>query len=146
MTQAGKEPWKRSAQYADQKRQERTALRRQVDDGREDEDEESGEIWLGHRDPRISQSEWTARRNELRFLKDPLEVANFVRKELQKDKVNEMVQLVRMASHSMKVVVSWNHIVDYYMAHERISEALKLYNEVRIDLRMPIPLLMMMDR
>ena len=75
-------------------------------------------------------NEWNARRRELQYLKDPLEVASFVKKELGKDKATAMLQLVRMASHSMQVVVSWNHIIDYYMAKERLSEALKVYNEV----------------
>ena len=92
-------------------------------------------MWLGKRDPRMPTKEWNARRRELQYLKDPLEVAGFVKKELGKDKATEMVQLVRMASHSMQVVVSWNHIIDCYMAKERVSEALKVYNEVSCDPR-----------
>ena len=87
-------------------------------------------MWLGKRDPRVSQSDWMARKRELQYLKDPLEVAGFVRQQLNKDKVTEVLQLVRMASHSMQCIVSWNHIIDYYLAKERISDALKVYNEV----------------
>jgi pentatricopeptide repeat protein len=87
-------------------------------------------MWLGKRDSRIPTKEWNARRRELQYLKDPLEVAGFVKQELGKDRVSEMLQLVRMASHSMQCVVSWNHIIDYYAANERVSDALRVYNEV----------------
>lgn len=85
---------------------------------------------LGKRDPQMSDSEWNRRKRELRHLQDPLELATFVQNELRKDKITEMLQLVRMASHSMQCIVSWNHIVDYYLAHERVNDALKVYNEV----------------
>lgn len=78
----------------------------------------------------MTPQERTARTKELQYLKDPLEVANFVKKELGKDKAKEMLQLVRMASHSMQCIVSWNHIINYHLERERISEAMKVYNEV----------------
>lgn len=87
---------------------------------------------LGKRDPTISETDWNNRKRELRHLQDPLELANFVRKELGKGKATEMLQLVRMASHSMQCVVSWNHIIDHYLAQERVNDALKVYNDVRI--------------
>ena len=79
----------------------------------------------------MSQSEWDRRTRELQYLQDPLDLAVFVKKELQKDKVTEMLQLVRMASHSMQVVVSWNHIVDHLLANNKVTDAMKVYNEVR---------------
>lgn len=78
----------------------------------------------------MSVSDWERRKKELRHLQDPLELATFVAKELRKDKATEMLQLVRMASHSMQCVVSWNHIIDHYLAKERVNDALKVYNEV----------------
>jgi pentatricopeptide repeat protein len=128
------EPWHRSAQAIDQKQQERATLRRRpADNDERGKEADNSDMWWGKRDPRMPTKEWNARRRELQYLKDPLEVAGFVKKELGKDKATEMLQLVRMASHSMQVVVSWNHLVDYYMAKERVSEALKVYNEVSCD-------------
>jgi pentatricopeptide repeat protein len=124
------EPWFRSPQADSQKFRERAVLRRPVGDVSPPEVDSIADMWLGKRDPRIPKAAFDARRRELRWLKDPLEVAAFVKKELGKDKATEMLQLVRMASHSMQVVVSWNHIVDYYLAKERVSDALKVYNEV----------------
>lgn len=89
----------------------------------------SGEMWLGKRDPRMTPAEWDRRRRELHHLHDPLQVAAFVRQQLAKGKSKEMLQLVRMASHSMQVVVSWNHIIDHLMKTS-VSAAMKVYNEV----------------
>lgn len=96
---------------------------------REERGVAAGEMWLGKRDPQMSESEWKRRKKELQYLHDPLEVAVFVRQELAKGKHKEMLQLVRMASHSMPVVVSWNHIIDHLMKTS-VSEAMKVYNEV----------------
>lgn len=87
---------------------------------------------LGRRDPRMSDSDWNRRKRELRHLQDPLELAVFVKQELAKDKVDEMLQLVYMASHSMECIVSWNHIIDYYLDKGRVKDALKAYNDVRL--------------
>lgn len=87
---------------------------------------------LGKRDTRMSEIDWNRRKRELRYLQDPLDLAQFVKAELNKDKVVEMKQLVQMASHSMACVVSWNHIIDYYLAKEKVNDALKVYNDVCI--------------
>ena len=90
----------------------------------------AGDMWLGNRDPRVTQAEWDRRKRELQFLRDPLEVATFVKQELAKGKAKEMLQLVRMASHSMQAVVSWNHIIDHFMKKSMVStnEGMKLHN------------------
>lgn len=82
------------------------------------------------RDPSVSPADWNKRRRELQYLSDPLELANFVRKELGKDKETEMLQLVRMASKDMQCVVSWNHIVRHMLAKGKTAQAMKIYNEV----------------
>jgi pentatricopeptide repeat protein len=134
LSRTKQEPWYRSKEAGRQKLQERTTLRRQPASNDETSREAEGtSMWLGKRDPRVDEKDWNARRRELQWLKDPLEVANFVKKELGKDKGREMLQLVRMASHSMQCVVSWNHLIDYYCAKERVSEALKVYNEAGLS-------------
>jgi pentatricopeptide repeat protein len=67
-------------------------------------------------------------------LADPLELARFVKQQLAKDKSTEMLQLVRMASQSMKCVVSWNHLIDHYLAKGRAAQAFKIYNDVCFEL------------
>ena len=85
---------------------------------------------LGRRDPSMSEKDWNRRRLELRYLQDPMDLAVFVAKELRKDKIKEMLQLVVMASQSMDCIVSWNHIIKYYLDQGRIANALKVYNDV----------------
>jgi pentatricopeptide repeat protein len=123
----GEDYFKKSAVAANQKRRERTALRQTLPQKSFDTPNLAK---LGKRDPQMSDSDWNRRKRELRHLQDPLELAEFVKAELRKDKVEEMLQLVRMASHSMESVVSWNHIIDHYLAKERVNDALKVYNDV----------------
>lgn len=129
LSKDGEEPWKKSAMAENQKKRERAVLRQQpVQRGTETPNLSK----LGKRDPSVSVSDWERRKKELRHLQDPLELANFVRKELGKGKATEMLQLVRMASHSMQCIVSWNHVIDHYLAKERVNDALKVYNDVRL--------------
>jgi hypothetical protein len=129
LAQSKDEPWKNSAMAANQQRRERAVLRQQP--SRDAERQETPNLMkLRRRDPNMSDTDWNRRKRELRYLQDPLELADFVKAELNKDKVDEMKQLVQMASHSMSCVVSWNHIIDYYLAKEKVNAALKVYNEV----------------
>ncbi|KAF2799943.1 hypothetical protein K505DRAFT_264713 [Melanomma pulvis-pyrius CBS 109.77] len=98
---------------------------------------EVAERKLGRRDPTVSSIDWNRRRKELQYLSDPLELASFVKKELMKDKAAEMLQLVQMASHSMQAVVSWNHLIDYHLAKQRVSQAMKIYNEMKKRAQFP---------
>lgn len=131
LSQTRREPWNQSSMARAQRQQARAALTRPLSSiSDSNKMAKPAMMWLGKRDPRVTDADWNARKRELQYLRDPLEVAAFVRKELDKGKYQEMLQLVRMASHSMQVIVSWNHIIDDCLARERVSEALKIYNEV----------------
>jgi hypothetical protein len=128
------EPWQNSAVAENQKKRERAALRQSssTDVITSVERRETPNLMkLGKRDTTMSETDWNRRKRELRFLQDPLDLAQFVHAELKKDRVEEMKQLVRMASHSMPCVVSWNHIIDHYLASSKVGDALKVYNDVR---------------
>ncbi|KAF2712440.1 hypothetical protein K504DRAFT_401317 [Pleomassaria siparia CBS 279.74] len=92
---------------------------------------------IGRRDPSMTSIEWNRRRKELQYLSDPLELATFVKNGLRKDKATEMLQLVQMASHSMQTVVSWNHLIDYHLAKENVSKAMKIYNDMKKRAQFP---------
>jgi pentatricopeptide repeat protein len=128
LSSRGKDPWKASAVAANQKKKERAALRQPA---MEKVYDTPNLAKLGRPDPSISERDWNNRKRELRHLQDPLELAHFVKNELRKGKEAEMWQLVRMASHSMQCIVSWNHLIDHYLSKERVGEALKVYNDVR---------------
>ncbi|CBX99870.1 hypothetical protein IAQ61_002902 [Plenodomus lingam] len=127
--------WKGSNVAANIARREHAALRKSTQ--RLTRDETPNLARLGPRDPRIPEKDWNRRKRELRYLQDPLELATFVSKELRKDRVEEMLQLVIMASHSMECIVSWNHIIDYYLSKERIKDAIKVYNDMKKRAQFP---------
>jgi hypothetical protein len=127
MSRRGDEPWKLSAVAANQRKKINASLHQQPPKNVHDTPNLER---VGRRDPTMSERDWYNRLAELRHLRDPLELATFVKGELRKDKATEMLQLVRMASHSMECVVSWNHVIDHLLVKERVTEALKVYNEV----------------
>ncbi|KAF9697241.1 hypothetical protein EKO04_004620 [Ascochyta lentis] len=136
LSQSKDEPWKNSAVAANQKKRERAVLRQPA--SREAERQETPNLMkLGKRDSHISETDWNRRKRELRYLQDPVDLADFVRAELKKDKAVEMKQLVQMASHSMSCVVSWNHIIDHYLAKEKVNDALKVYNDMKKRAQFP---------
>ena len=81
---------------------------------------------------RRSDTEPTQRalEQELRFLRDPLKLADNTVSLLKIGQHEKAGQLVRMASKSMACTVSWNHMMDYEMSKGRVSRAMTLYNDV----------------
>ena len=69
-------------------------------------------------------------KEELRWLRDPLKLAERVVALLRKDEFQKALELVRLASKDIQCTVSWNHLVDYEMSKGRVTNASKIYNEV----------------
>lgn len=67
---------------------------------------------------------------ELRWLKDPVKLADHTVKLLREDDLEKALETVRLASKYMECTVSWNHLIDYEMSKARVAVAVKLYNEV----------------
>ena len=67
---------------------------------------------------------------ELRWLPDPLKLADYTVELLNRDEFDKALAIVRLASKNMPCVVSWNHLVDYDMARGHVASAIKTYNEV----------------
>ncbi|KAF2263730.1 pentatricopeptide repeat protein-like protein [Lojkania enalia] len=132
---SGSEKWRESAQFAGLKKKEFKALTRNNIASRQTSVDASRK--LGQCDPTVSAKDWNQRKKELQYLTDPLELANFVKRQLRKDKVMEMLQLVRMASHSMQCIVSWNHIIDHLLYKEKVAQALKVYNDMKKRAQFP---------
>ena len=78
---------------------------------------------------------------ELAFFKDPLKLADEIRRRLKsrvhgkddQQNVNRVKQIVRAASRDMECVVSWNHIINHELAVQRVNSALKTFNEVSLS-------------
>lgn len=67
---------------------------------------------------------------ELRYLQDPLKLAENTIDLLRKDDHVKALDLVRQASKTISCTVSWNHLVDYSLSTGRAKDAVKIYNEV----------------
>ena len=67
---------------------------------------------------------------ELRWLKDPVKLAEHTVKLLHEDDLPKALGIVRLASKDVECTVSWNHLIDYEMSKARVADAVKLYNEV----------------
>lgn len=67
---------------------------------------------------------------EVRWLKDPVKLAEHTVKLLREDDPQKALAIVRLASKDVECTVSWNHLIDYEMSKARVANALKLYNDV----------------
>lgn len=67
---------------------------------------------------------------ELRYLKDPLKLADHTRDTLRNGEEKKALETIRAASGDVQCTVSWNHLIDYEMTKGRVNAAVKMYNEV----------------
>ena len=67
---------------------------------------------------------------ELKWLKDPLKLGDHTVRLLQHDDYQKALATVRLASKDVECTVSWNHLIDHCMSQGRVTDAVKLYNEV----------------
>jgi hypothetical protein len=71
-------------------------------------------------------------KKQLKYLNNPYTIQNYILDPLlKKDRIDEAIVLTRKASRLHKVSVSWNHLINYQMEHQRLHAAVKLYNEVK---------------
>ncbi|KAI1376769.1 hypothetical protein F4677DRAFT_417927 [Hypoxylon crocopeplum] len=85
---------------------------------------------------KITPQEWAARKH-LQYLKDPLHIADHVRKTLAKGNVEEATLITRKASKNTNVTVSWNHLIDHELQQDKLHAAIKLYNEMKKRAQLP---------
>ncbi|KAI4106885.1 MAG: hypothetical protein LQ339_002857 [Xanthoria mediterranea] len=74
---------------------------------------------------------------ELRYLQDPLKLAENTIDLLRKDDHVKALDLVRQASKTISCTVSWNHLVDYSLSTGRAKDAVKIYNEMKKRAQVP---------
>ena len=67
---------------------------------------------------------------EVRWLKDPVKLADHTVNLLRKDHFQKAVEIVRLTSKHSECTVSWNHLIDYSMSTAKVDNAFKLFNEV----------------
>lgn len=72
--------------------------------------------------------------HSLKYLVDPLRLAEYVERQLKKNRLEEALKMVRYASSQkeMKCTVGWNHVINWLMLHDRANAAIKIFNEVLV--------------
>lgn len=85
----------------------------------------------------VANRDAKALRTELKYLSDPLKLAEHVRYTLRCNKPEKALDLCRLASKQQEVIVSWNHCIDWHMSHNKIDEAIKIYNEMKKRAQFP---------
>ncbi|KAJ9151741.1 Pentatricopeptide repeat protein [Pleurostoma richardsiae] len=76
------------------------------------------------------QLAWVVRKH-LEHMKDPYKIAQHVENTLRKDRFEEALAVTREASKGAQCVVSWNHLIEYHLQHQRLHAGIKLYNEMK---------------
>ena len=74
---------------------------------------------------------------ELEWLPDRVKLAEHVHYTLRCNDPAKALDLCRLASKKEVVVVSWNHVVDWYMQKGKVGDALKIYNEMKKRAQFP---------
>jgi pentatricopeptide repeat protein len=74
---------------------------------------------------------------ELEWLPDRLKLAQHVHYVLRCNDPEKALNLCRLASKKEEVIVSWNHVVDWYMRQGKVDDALKVYNEMKKRAQFP---------
>ena len=70
---------------------------------------------------------------ELRYLRDPVKLADHVLMLLRQDEFLKAHELVNISSRNVPCVVSWNHLIDYEISKGQIRKAISLYNDVYFE-------------
>ncbi|KAK7949692.1 pentatricopeptide repeat protein [Apiospora saccharicola] len=74
--------------------------------------------------------EWSVNK-QLEYLSDPFHIANTVQAILNKGRFDEAKMMVLKASKDKNIAVSWNHLIDYEMRHQKLHSGIKLFNEMK---------------
>ena len=69
-------------------------------------------------------------RLELRYLEDPVKLADSVQMHLRNGREEKVLDLIREASRGIQCTVAWNHVINHEILKGRVNPALKIYNEV----------------
>lgn len=72
----------------------------------------------------------TSLEQELRYLKDPRKLADYIDILLHKDQFGKAYELVKKSSRDLPCTVSWNHLINFDMSTGRVGNACTLYNDV----------------
>ncbi|CZR59215.1 uncharacterized protein PAC_09107 [Phialocephala subalpina] len=73
----------------------------------------------------------------LRYLRDPIKLAEFVRRSLRQNNFDLAQKIVKAASPTVACIVSWNHLIEWQLSKGRMNAAFKVYNEMKRRAQVP---------
>lgn len=73
----------------------------------------------------------------LKYLRDPIKLAEFVRETLRSNDYDLAQKVVNEASSSIACVVSWNHLIEWQLSKGRMNAAMKCYNDMKRRAQVP---------
>lgn len=100
------------------------------------------ERYTQHKQRALARSEaftQTSLKQELRYLGDPVKLADHISDLLRKDQNQKAYELVKISSRNLQCTVSWNYLIDYEMRKGRVGDACKLYSDAREHYPKKIP-------
>ncbi|KAF1812980.1 hypothetical protein P152DRAFT_513983 [Eremomyces bilateralis CBS 781.70] len=68
---------------------------------------------------------------ELRWLKDPVRLADHVQRLLLLSEVSKATEMIHLASKTQKCTVPWNLLLDHLMRSGKVNEAMKTFNDMK---------------
>lgn len=84
--------------------------------------------------------EWAVKQH-LQRMRDPYQIAQYVKKAIERGAFDEALLLVQRAGRQAQIVVSWNHLINHQLKEQRLNAAIKLYNDVRARQVLPVILI-----
>ncbi|KAG5982493.1 hypothetical protein E4U55_001829 [Claviceps digitariae] len=67
----------------------------------------------------------------LTYIKNPWKIGKHVEQTLLKDRFDEALLLTQQASQDKQVVCAWNHLIDYQFNKRQVTQAIKLFNDMK---------------
>ncbi|OAA58811.1 pentatricopeptide repeat protein [Cordyceps fumosorosea ARSEF 2679] len=74
---------------------------------------------------------------QLEFITDPWVLGKYIEDLLAKDKFDDALTTVELASKDLDTVVSWNHLIDYSLKQQQIKRAMTTYNNMKKRAQFP---------
>lgn len=78
-----------------------------------------------------------AAKEEMKYLgDDPWKFSQYVKQALEKGRFEEAHYVVQTGSKRLQLVVPWTLLMDYMLQQQRLTKAIKIFNDVRIPLEL----------
>ncbi|KAJ3474102.1 hypothetical protein NLG97_g9991 [Lecanicillium saksenae] len=68
---------------------------------------------------------------QMEYIQDPWVLGKYIEDLLGKDKFDDAIMTVQLASKKMEAVVSWNQLIDYQLSRDKMKIALGIFNDMK---------------